>query len=140
MMFKLIPSLVVFAVLVLLFAGCAGGSDRVEASLDQEFSLAIGERAVISGEALEIEFLEVLEDSRCARNVTCIWEGRVRCLVESAAGSTSEQKELVQPGLTDEYSIETYGDYQFTFRVEPYPEADQPIPEDEYRLLLTVSK
>ncbi len=29
-----------------------------------------------------IKFMEVLEDSRCPKNTTCVWEGRARVLVE----------------------------------------------------------
>jgi hypothetical protein len=140
MMSKWIHIMLVIGVLALLVTGCAGGDDTVEVNLGQEFSLAIGERASISGEDLEIEFLDVLEDSRCPRDATCVWEGRVRCLVEITDGGSPEQKELVAPGLTDEYSVETYGDYQITFRVEPYPEVDRQIPEGEYRLLLIIGK
>ena len=139
-MSKRIPFLLIIGVLALLVTGCAGGDDTVEVSLDQEFSLAIGERASISGEDLEIEFLEILEESRCPRDATCVWEGRVRCLIEITDGGLSEQKELEAPGLTDEYSVETYGNYQITFRVEPYPEVDQQIRENEYRLLLIIGK
>jgi len=47
---------------------------------------------------------------------------------------------LTEPGLSDEYSRESYEGYELAFRVTPYPEAGKKILPDEYRLLLTVSK
>ncbi len=126
---------------VFLVAGSACQLGDIEASLGQEFSLAIGQSAVITGEDLEITFKEVLEDSRCARDVTCIQAGRVVSLVEITQDGTSQEIVLTQPGLTDQHAEETHSGYRFTFGVEPYPEeADKQIKSSEYRLLLTISK
>ena len=125
--------------IVLLLAGCTGIGE-VKTSLGQEVSLSIGQRALITGENLEIRFEEVVEDSRCPKNVNCIWEGRVSAVVEISTGDSSQQLKLTQPGLTDQHTMETYKDYQLTFKVEPYPEEGKEIAADEYRLLLIVSK
>ena len=125
--------------IVLLLAGCAGTSE-IKARLGQEFSLSVGQTALIAGENLKIRFEEVAGDSRCPRNVTCVWEGKVDCTVVITENALSHQISLVQPGLTDQYSIATYQDYQLTFRVEPYPEEGKQIPANDYRLLLTISK
>jgi len=61
--------------IVLSVSGCADTSNRVEVSLGQEFSLSVKQRAFIKGENLEIKFEEVIEDSRCPWEVTCVWEG-----------------------------------------------------------------
>ncbi|UCB42732.1 MAG: hypothetical protein JSV77_09805 [Dehalococcoidales bacterium] len=135
---KLMLLLVVFA--VLLSVGSACGPGDVEADLGEEFSLAIGKKAVITGEDLEIRFKEVSEDSRCARDVVCPWEGRVKCLLEITSDGVSEEITLTQPGLTDQPAQEFYRGYVFTFNVEPYPEeAEKQIKSSEYRLVLTVT-
>ncbi len=126
--------------IVLLLGSCAG-TGKVKARLGQEFSLSIGQSIVITGEDLRIEFLEISEDSRCAKDVTCIWEGRVIAAVEISTNGSPQQVKLSQPGLTDEPARETYGEYELTFKVVPYPEkAAIEIATDEYRLLLIVSK
>jgi hypothetical protein len=124
----------------LLLGGCAGTPGHVEAGLGQEFSLAIGQSAQIAGENLVIKFEEVVEDSRCPKDVVCVWAGRVSCAVEITYNGSPYRMVLVQPGLTDQHIGETYEKYQLTFNVEPYPEAGKAISKDEYRLLLTVSK
>ncbi len=124
---------------VVLLGGCVvtGG---VKADPGQEFSLSIGQTATIEGENLHIRFEEVVEDSRCPTGATCVWEGRVSLTVEITENGSPYRMVLIQPGLTDQYTRETYQGYQLTFKVEPYPEVDQEIAPSDYRLLLTVSK
>ena len=110
-------------------------------SLGQEFTLAIGQKVKITGENLEINFKEVIEDSRCARDVTCVWEGRVVCLLEIIKAGVLNKITLTKPGITNQAAQESHQGYNFIFDVEPYPErADEPIKSSEYRLFLTISK
>lgn len=126
--------------IVMLLGSCADRNGQVEASLAEEFSLSIGQSASIGGENLQIRFKEVKEDSRCPKNVNCVWAGRVSLTVEIKQNDSSNSIVLNQPGLTDQYAVETYKEYQFTFNVEPYPQVGMEIATGDYRLLLTVSK
>lgn len=143
---KIALCVLVAALLVAWLPGCSGGLDAVAAVLGEEFSLSIGQSASIEGEDLEIKFLEVTEDSRCARDVTCIQAGWARGSVEftspgGAYGTAPERMVLSQPGLSDPPAVETYKVYTIAFRVLPYPEkAEEPIGDDEYRLLLTITR
>ncbi len=128
------------SVFIVLLLGSCTGTGEAKTSLDQEFSLSIGRSITIDGEDLRIKFVEVSEDSRCAKGVTCIWEGRVNVVVEITDNGSSNRIVLTQPGLTNQYAKETYKEYQLTFNVEPYPEAGKEIATDEYRLLLIISK
>jgi hypothetical protein len=47
-------------------------------AIGQEFTLAIGDSARVGETGRVLMFEAVPEDSRCARNVTCIWEGNAR--------------------------------------------------------------
>ena len=121
-------------------SGCSTRPADVSANLGQEFSLSTGQRALVAGEGLEIEFEKVVEDSRCPRDVTCIRAGRVSCIVGITQGDSSYDMVLTEPGLNDQYVYEVYEEYQLAFRVEPHPEADKKISDDEYRLLLIISR
>ncbi len=102
--------------------------------------MSIGQHAYIAGENLKVRFKEVIEDSRCPRGVTCIWPGRVSCMIELAHTGSSYLMVLTEPGLTDEYTRERYEGYELAFRVTPYPEAGKVIAKDTYRLCLIISK
>ncbi len=137
-MFRNLLYIIVLSALLLL-TGCAGRDTRLEASLGQEFSLSVGQSAVIRGENLEIKFEGVTEDSRCPRNVVCVWAGRVICAIQIIKKDSSYPMMLTQPGLTDQYAEESYDRYQLIFHVEPYPGAGKQIAMGEYRLLLTIN-
>ncbi len=127
--------------LLLAAAACGGGQDAATVDLGEESVLAIGESVRVAGEGLEIAFAAVTEDSRCARDVTCIWEGRVVAAVEVTLDDETQALDLAQPGLTDHPATVDFQGYLFSFAVEPYPEtAGVPISEGEYRLHLTVSR
>ena len=125
-------------ILMLSLATTGCGENTV--SLGQEFILHVGETAEIEGEELQIKFLEVLEDSRCPRGVTCVWEGRVSCMTEITYRESLHRITLTQPGLTDWPIKESFEQYQISFDVEPYPEAGKEIPEDDYLLVLRITK
>jgi hypothetical protein len=126
--------LVVITSLLCFFPACGS-----KAKLGEEFMLSIGQTMAITGEDLEITFLQVSGDNRCARDVVCITTGEVVCLMKTTVGEFSYNIELVQPGLYYDYSQESFGGYEYTFKVEPYPESDKVISTDEYHILLTLS-
>jgi hypothetical protein len=47
---------------------------------------------------------------------------------------------LIESGLSDERGKAAYGQYEFTSRVEPYPELGKQIAAKDYRLFLIVRK
>ena len=133
---KRVILLILVATVILGLAACS--HDGV--SIGEDFSLHIGESASIRGEELQVRFLEVTEDSRCPRGVTCIWEGRVSCLVEITYRGSLDSLVLTEPGLTNFPPEQSFHEYKLTYHIEPYPQAGTEIAEDEYRLHLKISK
>ncbi len=141
---RLLPGtvLAIAALLALVLSlGTACRSSDVTARLGEEISLSIGETAAISGEDLTIAFRGVPEDSRCARDVTCVWAGQARCAVDVTTSGETTSLDLIQPGLTDDPVAVEHGGYVFTFSVDPYPEkAGLQIAPGDYVLRLTVTR
>jgi hypothetical protein len=130
-----------FMVLILL-TGCTASTDKIEAKLGQEFSLRIGTTANITGENISLRFLELIGDSRCPKDVTCIWRGEARCMLEISKTNVpplKSQLEIKDFGSSDQPTTFTYEAYKITFRVEPYPEAGKSIAKSDYRLVMTVN-
>ena len=63
-----------FVIMVFIWFGVASATP-VNALIDKEFSLSIGQSARIDSEKLIIKFKAVLEDSRCPINALCAWAG-----------------------------------------------------------------
>jgi hypothetical protein len=108
--------------------------------LGNEFQMTIGQRVEFSDTALDIVFNGVTDDSRCAQDVTCVWQGEVSADVEIIGGDGSHTMTLTQPGLFYDFSIDSNGGYQIAFKVLPYPESEKQIEDDEYRLVLKVTQ
>ncbi len=139
-MSKLSFSLLAVLLLLLLLAACGGGPGEVKANLGQEFSLSIGQTASIQGEDLRLKFLEVVNDSRCPSDVTCVWQGQASSLIEITYLESVQKVTLVRPGLTEEPSRIDFNDYLIQFNLTPYPEVRKEIKKSDYRLQLVVTK
>jgi uncharacterized Zn finger protein len=137
---KLCISILFLCTALSAVSGCGKDEYKNEREIGEEFSLHIGETASLNGEDLRIQFLEISEDSRCPRDVTCVWEGRAIAIIKVSKGNTSQKIELVVPGLTDTLVTKQFEEYEFVFKILPYPEAEVQISPEEYRLILTVNK
>jgi len=125
--------------LLLISAGCSNGKD-VKANLSEEFSLNIGHTAHIDSEGLEIEFIDVVGDSRCPKGVTCIWAGEVTVKVAINTGNSLDELLLTEYGLSNGKATAVYQKYRLVYHVEPYPEQGTTIAKDQYQLLIMVSR
>ncbi len=131
--------LLVIVVLSLVLGSCTSTAYERYEQLGKEFSLQIGQTAVLASENMVISFKEVITDSRCPKNVTCIWAGQVSCLTEITKDNTVDKLVLTLSGQSDP-ATQSYKGYKIAFNVTPYPEAGKQIAQEEYRLVLTFSK
>ena len=112
------------------------------------FRVGIGQTVTIESESLAISFSEVVEDSRCALNVVCVWEGRAVIRVELASagkpvGVTELKLEPGSPNPTGPAPAQI-GEYLVTLlALDPYPgSAGPPVSGQlpDYVATLTVLK
>ena len=98
----------------------------------------VGELATIEGVA--VHFNEVVEDSRCPRNVTCVWEGRA--IVSLSVGTVEELQEpmsvilgkAIREETTSKVFYETEQIQLMVVGLNPYPEAG--VEQGPYVLLV----
>jgi len=89
-----------------------------------------------------IKFVEVLEDSRCPENTTCIWEGRARVLVEvSENGKVSFEKVIifgkVNQGESADKELFSFNNSKVIgMTLNPYPNSVEAVKGDAYVLLV----
>ena len=55
---------------------------KIVAVLGQPFEVEIGKSIVIPAQKLDVHFERVLEDSRCPRDVECVWAGQISVAIE----------------------------------------------------------
>lgn len=113
---------ILFAPLVLI-AGCA----TTPPPSDNGLSYAkLGQTVYVDGP--RVTPLSVIEDSRCPKDVVCVWAGRLRISARIDLGSRSETRELTlgQPQQIADGSLELV-------EAAPYPMRDRPATPAAYR-------
>jgi hypothetical protein len=125
--------------LALSLSGCSNkANSEIKASLNQEFRLPIGQTASIGTEGLKIKFVGVSGDSRCPQGVTCVWAGEATCQTIVTLNNAKTNLNLTVSGSS--LSQTEFQNYKFVYNLEPYPQAKQTIDNNDYVLVLKVSK
>jgi len=106
------------------------------------FELHIGETATLETENLEVTFESLLGDSRCAADVTCIWEGQAEIrlrVVDGTTGDTSYVPLIRRPGQIPITAVKDTLGLRFAFvELDPYPISTVIIPDSERVATLAV--
>jgi hypothetical protein len=118
-------------------AGCAtapaGNAQAVDAGA--EVTLAPGETASVNAAEIKVRFISVIDDSRCPRDVTCVWAGEVRLLLEMQTARGPQPIEIRERGSA------IAGGYRVTLlQVEPQPMSTAKIAPQEYRAKIVIEK
>lgn len=103
-------------------------------SLPRGVDLALGERVALPDGGW-VEFVAVLEDSRCPADVVCVWQGRAvlefDVTGERVAVTLIGGESVSDPEVTTGHRIVVED-------VHPYPKASQPSDSDDYRVTISV--
>jgi len=104
------------------------------ANLGEEVELAPGEQAVFEPHGLTVEFVKVVEDSRCPTDVTCVWAGEVKVLLSTRFRAADAFQSEITAGQDA-----TVGDFRLAVvRVQPERVSTREIAPEEYRVTLSV--
>jgi hypothetical protein len=130
-------ALVPLLLAVSLVACKSGGAAASRAaSLDQEIQLAPKEQAVFDPHGLTVEFVRVIEDSRCPTDMTCVWAGEVKVQLSTRIDAAEAEQHEIKAGQDA-----TVGELRlFVVKVEPERISTREISADEYRVTLKVSR
>ncbi|MDX8341619.1 hypothetical protein SLH46_20640 [Draconibacterium sp. IB214405] len=122
---------------VLIFAiySCADDEPSYFFDFGEEKQFRVDEFYSDRSESLVFEIADI-SDSRCPTGVVCIWEGeaRVEIVLSSPEIDTLELS-------THDQITATSGDYTFELiDVSPYPDIDNPIDFEDYRVKMKITK
>ncbi len=79
--------------------------------------------------------LQKIEDSRCPKDVVCVWEGEVEASLVLDLDEASDYFVVVSSMRPDT----TIAGYKFTLiEVTPYPESTETIPQEDYVVRLLI--
>jgi hypothetical protein len=107
------------------------GDDVLQARVGEEFRLAVGQAASLEPGPVSIEFLGVVEDSRCPEDVQCIQAGRA--VVSLRIDGDEVRLTVAAPNVANAggYALETTA-------LDPYPVSTDDPEERDYVATLVV--
>jgi len=134
---------ILFVGLALLvgFTGCTTVDDNDPAAAKEEeqeqaldtadevVAVQVGQRVTLPTYSASLTFAEKAEDSRCPKNVTCVWEGRVKIVLTFTVDGQTETFEMTgfvgptgqEEGSPPRVVHEALG-FRFALeRLDPYP-------------------
>ncbi|TRO67286.1 hypothetical protein [Christiangramia sabulilitoris] len=105
-----------------------------------EATLCLGDQLPLNG-SKQIVFKKVISDSRCPIEVTCVWAGEVKVLLEFYEDGKRKGEKIVTVAGVD--ISEVFGVENLLIqglKVEPYPSIKSKTSDDEYRLWMKISE
>lgn len=129
--------------LVILFSGYVIGQN------DQANPPKIGVKVPLNSsvemKGVTIKFTEVVEDSRCPTNVSCIWEGRAIVKAEVTAKGKTNEKTLLfgatQPGEKENSNLYSSSEFAINgLTLNPYPTSENSGKVNNYVLVICEEK
>jgi len=110
----------------------AGEAETVGA--DAPFTLAVGDRARVESPDVTIGLQAVESDSRCPRDVTCVWAGDAVVVIEIVAGDQRETLRL-HTNLEPRKAVALGAELELA-DLSPYPVSTGKIEAADYRARL----
>lgn len=111
--------------------------------LDTPFTLGMGERLPLAENAeYSVGLDSIIEDSRCAEGLQCIWAGRVVAAFSIQEGKQRNPVKLLTGDLSKGGSGSVdFGPYTLVFQsVTPNKSDSEPIPDEAYKATMLVRK
>ena len=121
-----------------LFSGALFAQESSHPKLGEEFELAVHQTAQIAAENTSVTFQEVLEDSRCPVDVTCIWAGLAEVSLRVAVSGTERELSLSTSPPDNSAVFENYTFW--LIKVRPVPRANQNMDSSAYFVTVMVDK
>jgi hypothetical protein len=132
--------LITLLLISLIVFGCSDSlTNYHEVSLDEEFSLKVGESAIVSSAGITIKFKSVDEDSRCPIGLLCFWAGNAVVVLELK--DSDRNKQTIKLNTYLEPKNVEYSNLIIDLKdLTPYPKSDEIIDPDDYVAKLIVKK
>ena len=119
---------------------CDGSPTGPTVTLNERFTLAVGETATLDTPRVRLEFLEVSGDSRCPADAICIQGGDAVVRLRAAAGTAATTLELHTGDASR--AADVFQGLRIELKeLQPYPFSSRPpIEKGDYKATLTVTE
>lgn len=117
----------------------ASGQDTIK-KIEHQAKTYIGESFNFDGKA--IRFKEVVSDSRCPSDVTCVWAGEAKILIEIFKKGKLIGEEIISTRAHN-FSLSNFLQGNFSINglvLSPYPKTSRKIKTSDYQLQFRVTE
>jgi len=119
---------------LLLFASCV----VTFAGHEKKVTVQVGKTATESHSKIKVEFVELIEDSRCPADANCVWAGNAKIRIKVSKRGNSQTIEL-NSGMANKDN--TFAGYDFILeKLTPEPSSAVRIDRNGYVAVITLSK
>lgn len=126
-----------FSLIFLLFITSFGFA-QTEVAKTPQIVFKVGLGTTVTSDGIEIEFEEVLEDSRCPVDVQCVWAGQARVKVKvSGTDLPEESLDLIVGKEGKDVLCEVDGFVLKVMNLAPYPDSTN---EENKKYVLSILK
>lgn len=116
-------------------------SGETSVRLNEEFTLKVGQQAIVKAEKLKLKFVSVENDSRCPRDVTCVWAGNAEVKIQIEANGKTADLKLNTSGAANFPKEASYQKYRITLAAfNPQKLKDKEIKSTDYTATLVIRK
>ena len=115
-------------------------ADMTQTSVGQnQFQLKVNQTASLESDTIKVKFLNVTSDSRCPTDVTCVWEGEAKIVVNII----KDGQDLGNFNLTSRagQNNKAFDGHQIQVtKIEPSPTSGKKIPVSDYIITFSITK
>lgn len=127
---------------IISIGSCSTEDDLIlnfDVKIEEAFDVKMNVEATIPERSLSLKVVDVLEDSRCALDAICVWEGQIKLEIEITDNQVTTTKEIIYR-VGKDLPLE-FGEYIFSLtQVTPDNQIDEVIELDDYIFTFIIEK
>jgi len=112
------------------------------ADLGKQFYIRVGQTESVEPGNIQVKLIKVTDDSRCPSDVTCIWAGEVKVVLNVTIDGQGSGETILTLGANnnDDQNVKNIGGYYVkVIAVNPYPVSTKIIGQSDYIVTLIVN-
>lgn len=110
--------------------------------LGKQFYIRVGQTESVEPGNIKVKLIKVTDDSRCPSDVTCIWAGEVKVVLDVLINDQDLGETTLTLGASnDDKNVKNIGGYFVkVLAVNPYPVSTRQLEQADYIVTLLISK
>lgn len=119
----------------------ASATTSVPVVLGTPFDLMLQQSGLYAQDSVEIQFAQIVSDSRCPIDVVCVWAGQAEVAVRVQIADSAPQDVRLWLGKSESDTQVVVGGYRITLQaLTPFPDTQNPPTDAERRVKLLLEK